>query len=210
MHPATRLESSLLWSTIVRITESFLTLANLVQLLLNGEAITKIDTLEKKREFRETVKCALNAIAQEIYSLEPLIKSKASERTGHAFQEEILKLFNHRLEQAPVAPKEAAVSALCPEGTSLFSNPPLGYKDVKTLSSPSSNPKKRRRTSNGRGSQRPKRRRLTYGRRNNSRRGRRPRPNRRDNGDKENTRPTPISALNNRGTPTKTGRNPKA
>ena len=204
MHPTTRLESSLLWSTIVRITEGFLTLADLVQLLLNGEAIKKIDTLEKKQNFRETVRCALNAIAQEIYALEPLIKCKASERTTHNFQEEILKLFNHRLEQAPVAPKENGASALCPEGTSLFVNPPLTYKDVKNLAASIPNSRKRKRTPDGRGFHKNKKRKRSAAYKRHNFRPKKPRTYKCSiTGKVITTKPKSISALNKRGTPQK-------
>ena len=209
--PTTRLESSLLWSTLVRITEGFLTLADLVQLLLNAEAIKKIDTLEKKQNFRETVRCALNAIAQEIYALEPLTRGRSSDRVGHNFQEEILALFNHRLEQAPVAPREQGASALCPEGTTLFANAPLTYRDVKNLSNTTTNPRKRKRTSEGRGFHKDKKRKK-YGafKKKGRRSGKGPRAYRNSGAGKENIpKFKPISSLNSRETPKKAAKESK-
>ncbi len=130
IHPTTRLESSYLWSVIVRLTETFLTMANLVQIPFNKNALDTIRKDNNGKEFQCTIICALNSFAQEIYSLEPIVSCKASDRGTDKFQREVLNLFNYRMEQAPTLAPDPLLSVVCPRGMQDFRTQKLTFKQI--------------------------------------------------------------------------------
>ena len=128
--PMSQLESSLLWGVVIRITESFLVLANLVQIIFDKEAMQKITLKARKNDLRETFQFALNSIAQDIYSLEPILNCKKADRHSQRFQREVLTLFNMRIEQAPTTQQDQFQQDLGGRGRDIFRPKPLTYAQV--------------------------------------------------------------------------------
>ena len=102
-HSNSRIEASYILSTLVRIAEAFQVLAT-----LNSAALALIDPKNFNNQkdsldsFKETTIFAMNALAQEIYCLEPLLRSAHKDRKHHSYDTKILKLFKKRLSQAPI------------------------------------------------------------------------------------------------------------
>ena len=195
-HPTTRLESSFLWSVIVRMTETFLTFANLIQIPFNKNAMATIYRDGNKEEFQRTIVCALNSFAQELYSLEPIISCKVSDRETNKFQREVLNLFNYRLGQAPTLAPDPLLNIVCPQGMQEFRTQNLTFNQI----SNNPNSRKRRRNNNKRGRKSKKQFRGKQGRRPYKRKGHFPRHNMKvdvNNNIKENS----IRNLNLRSSP---------
>ena len=128
-----QLESTFILTALVRTTEAFLVLANLVQVHLNPQALREVREEGKERDLGETIVFAMNAIAQELYSIEPVLTAKVSERHSMSFEKKILDLFNERLAEAPTLLSEASLTALNSIGKESFAPKPLTYQDVTNI-----------------------------------------------------------------------------
>jgi len=128
------IEISFIFGVITRLTEAFLTLSNLVQVSMNDKALKLLDSPTKREQFRRTLIIAMNACAQEIYSLQPLLSKSPSERIRPAFQEKLLNFANSRIEAAPILDVDRMIFTPDPYRGDDFTNPPLTYRKAMELS----------------------------------------------------------------------------
>ena len=170
--PTSQLETSLLWGSIIRIVEAFLVLSNLVQVCFNQEALQKIKQNAEQREFQNTIRIGLSSIAQDLYTLVPILDCKVTDRDTTKFQKKVLELLNHRMLHAPTLLADKFSNIVGNQSNNIFKPTPLKFSKLKKAARFRYNKGiKRRRNSRGRSNANRRRNRRRNNHNNNSRRG---------------------------------------
>jgi len=132
--PTSQLETSLLWGSIIRIVEAFLVLSNLIQVFFNKEALLKIKQNAEQNEFQDTIRIGLSSIAQDLYTLVPILDCRITDRDTTKFQKEVLELMNHRMLHAPTLKADKFINIVGNQTNNIFKAVPLKFSKIKKAS----------------------------------------------------------------------------